>query len=33
MSKNKIAIAFAFFLMFAMTSSLVALPAANADDL
>jgi hypothetical protein len=30
MSKNKIAIAFALFLMFAMTFSLVALPAANA---
>jgi hypothetical protein len=30
MSKNKIAIAFALFLMFAMALSLVALPAANA---
>jgi hypothetical protein len=30
MSKNKTAIAFALFLMFAMTFSLVALPAANA---
>jgi hypothetical protein len=32
MSKNKTAIAFALFLMFAMTFSLVALPAANAHD-
>jgi outer membrane protein assembly factor BamB len=32
MSKNKTAIAFALFLMFAMTVSLVALPAANAAD-
>jgi hypothetical protein len=32
MSKNKTAIAFASFLMFAMTFSLVALPAANAHD-
>jgi hypothetical protein len=32
MSKNKIAVAFALFLMFAMASSLVALPAANAHD-
>jgi hypothetical protein len=30
MSKNKIAIAFALFLIFAMASSLIALPAANA---
>jgi outer membrane protein assembly factor BamB len=32
MSKNKTAIAFASFLMFAMTFSLVALPAANAHE-
>jgi outer membrane protein assembly factor BamB len=32
MSKNKTAIAFASFLMFAMAISLVALPAANAHD-
>ncbi len=32
MSKNKIAIVFALFLMFAMASSLVASPAASAHD-
>jgi hypothetical protein len=32
LSKNKTSIAFALFLMFAMTSSLVALPTANAHD-
>jgi outer membrane protein assembly factor BamB len=32
MSKNKTAIVFALFLMFAMTFSLVALPAANAQE-